>query len=85
MYDEIEERLNFENRELLGVKKRLNNDLQLYKGNIRVYLRIRPFIDTDLQEDKDKSFMNVLTNTKLKVNVPEEVFFWFYSKIVHKK
>lgn len=50
------------------MKKKLNNELQELRGNIRVYCRIRPF----LSGDDDEPIFELLNENTLKIKVPKE-------------
>ncbi len=51
--------------EMFNLKKRLNNDLQEVKGNIRVYCRVRPL-------KKEKSIISVTSDNTLKASYDRE-------------
>jgi hypothetical protein len=70
LYEEVEDRLIFENQTLLENKKRSNNELQNIKGNIRVFIRIRPAIDHDCDEDKIQNCLVLGENKKIRLEVP---------------
>ncbi len=50
---------------MFNLKKRLNNDLQEVKGNIRVYCRVRPL-------KKEKSIISVTSDNTLKASYDRE-------------
>ena len=63
---EIQEyRLKYQ-EEMLKVKK-LHNDMQELKGNIRVYCRVRPMTTRDLAR-KDHSAVSILDDCELKIH-----------------
>lgn len=51
-----------QNEELFNLKKKLNNDLQEFKGNIRVYCRVRP-------SKKENSIISVTSENTLKITL----------------
>lgn len=65
---EIEKSLNkstAQQQEMYNLKKRLNNQLQEYKGNIRVYCRVRP-------SHTNNSIVSTTSDNTLKLTLSKE-------------
>ena len=67
-YTKVEEDLEQDIKEILEKKKVLNNELQELKGNIRVYLRVRPEM-----EENPTNYVNIQNYNTLDVVVPPQV------------
>lgn len=50
---------------MFNLKKKLNNELQEYKGNIRVYCRVRP-------SKSDHSIISATSDNTLKLTLSKE-------------
>lgn len=60
-------------KEIFDRKKFLNNELQELKGNIRVYCRIRPFLDSEPEEERSQTMLKINSLNSIDLNVPTKV------------
>lgn len=70
-YNKVEEDLEQDIKEILEKKKVLNNELQELKGNIRVYLRVRP--DNEHSIAPNPNHLLIHNYNALDVLVPSQV------------
>lgn len=69
LYNEIHARLQWETNEILMKKKFLNNEIQNFKGNIRVHVRLRDFLDGENKAD----YVHVDGYKNINLQVPQKV------------
>lgn len=73
VYEGIEKRMNDETIAVMENLKQLNNDFQSMKGNIRVNIRLRPFLDSDPQYERSDELIRCPDRYTVQLTVPERV------------